>query len=541
MDDQELDLKQAIAFVAKEKGIEQETLEQAIEDAMLRAAEKVFKGRELRAEYDRGDPRGVVRLYHIITITDEVLDPRNQISLEKARDEYLLDEVEVGDELPLQIFYLKRDESIAREYEERFGDILQTRSRQRVFGRVAAQTAKQVILERIRKAEQDRIYQEYQGRVGEMITGTVRRFERGNIIVDLGNVEATLPRKEKVQGEHFRLDDRLQAYLLDVRRDTRGLQVILSRANPNLVSRLFEQVVPEIYEGIVSIQDIARIPGVRTKIAVSSRDPDVDPVGACVGMKGMRVREVSAEFNEDEKIDVVLYSSNQAQYVCNAIQPARVSRVLIDESRYKMELIVPDDQLRQAIGRRGQNVSLASQLTGWNIDIHAESKILEMEAMSRRALILQERVNPEHVDILWTYGHRSLEQIAGASAEQLIGLPGIEEEDALLLKEVARELIDRRAAGEEIFPNEAPTTRSPEEEWERWSSSPALSRELFERCQDAGFASLEELAVSELDDLTEALSMEREEAEALHSLIQEQLLKLAQAETSEPTETSSGS
>ena len=539
MDDQELDLKQAIAFVAKEKGIEQETLEQAIEDAMLRAAEKVFKGRELRAEYDRSDPRGVVRLYHIITITDEVVDPRNQISLEKARDEYLLDEVEVGDELPLQIFYLKRDEGIAREYEERFGDILQTRSRQRVFGRIAAQSAKQVILERIRKAEQDRIYQEYQGRVGEMITGTVRRFERGNIIVDLGNVEATLPRKEKVQGEHFRLDDRLQAYLLDVRRDTRGLQVILSRANPNLVSRLFEQVVPEIYEGIVSIQDIARIPGVRTKIAVSSRDPDVDPVGACVGMKGMRVREVSAEFNEDEKIDVVLYSSNQAQYVCNAIQPARVSRVLIDESRYKMELIVPDDQLRQAIGRRGQNVSLASQLTGWNIDIHAESKILEMEAMSRRALILQERVNPEHVDILWTYGHRSLEQIAGASVEQLVSLPGIEEEDALLLKEVARELIDRRAAGEEIFPNEAPTIRSPEEEWARWSSSPALSREFFERCQDAGFASLEELAVSELDDLTEALSMEREEAEALHGLIQEQLLKLAQAETSDLVEASS--
>ena len=245
------------------------------------------------------------------------------------------------------------------------------------FGRILAQTAKQVIIQRIREAERDTVYEEYKDRQGEIVNGIVRRFEKGAIIVDLGRAEAVLPPKEQVPRENYRPNDRVRAYVLEVNKNAKGSQIVLSRACIEMLTKLFEQEVPEIYEGIVSIKSAAREPGGRSKIAVASRDSDVDPVGACVGMKGSRVQAVVQELR-GERIDIVPWSADPARYVCSALSPAQVSRVIIDDGDKSMDVIVPDDQLSLAIGRKGQNVRLAVQLTGWKIDIKSESKMREL-------------------------------------------------------------------------------------------------------------------------------------------------------------------
>ena len=490
-----VNLNHVIDQVAKDKSIDRASLQETLEQAILQAAKKVFGAeREIEAQFSVEE--GAVELLHIINITDEIDDPHNELTLEEAAEHGI--EAEIGDELLFQIFYLPQDADKAREQDERWGDILQLKSQRASFGRIAAQTARQVITQRIREAERDNIYGEYIDRKGELITGIVRRFERGNIVVDLGRTEAILPLREQVRRESYRPGERIQAYVLDVQRNARGPQIVLSRTSPALLIKLFEMEVPEIYEGIVRIETAAREPGSRAKIAVSSRDPDVDPVGACVGMKGSRVQAVVQELR-GEKIDIVPYSEDPARFVCNAIQPAEVSKVLIDDETFTMELIVPDDQLSQAIGRGGQNVRLASQLTGWRIDIHSESKILELEEEARQALMAVDGVTDDHDDTLWRLGYRSLEHIASTPDEELANIPGINNEDAVNLREGAEALLERKSRGEDIRPAAAlPEGFDLETERARWPSDvPALSGDVLDRCVRVGFPRLEDIAAVE--------------------------------------------
>jgi len=500
----EVNLNQVIDQVSKEKGIDANALQETLEMAILQAAKKVFGAeREIEAQYNRD--QGIVELFQIIRLADEIVDPYNELTLEEAEEHGL--DADIGDELLFQIFYLDQDGEKAKEQDERYGDILQLKGRRRSFGRIAAQTAKQVITQRIREAERDNVFSEYVDRKGEIITGIVRRFERGNLIVDLGRTEAILPIREQVPRESYRPGERVQAYVLDVQKNARGPQIVLSRTSPGLLIKLFEMEVPEIYEGVVRIETAAREPGSRAKIAVSSRDSDVDPVGACVGMKGSRVQAVVQELR-GEKIDIVPYSEDSARFVCNAIQPAEVSRVLIDEETFTMELIVPDDQLSQAIGRRGQNVRLASQLTGWKIDIHSESKVLELEQEARLALVALDGIDGENIDTLRRLGYRSLEHIAAMSIEELGNIPGISAEAGERIREGAMLLQERRARGEDIRPTVAlPEDYKPEVEWARWpGDSEELNRVCFDRCVRSGVFTLEQLAeTSETDQLAEIL------------------------------------
>jgi N utilization substance protein A len=488
----DVNLNLVIDQVAKDKGIDKASLRETLEQAILQAAKKVFgQDRQIEAEYNQDD--GVVELFQVMRVVADVTDPVSEISLEEALEHGL--EVTAGEDLLFQIFYLPKDAERAREQDERYGDILQLKSQRQSFGRIAAQTAKQVITQRIREAERDNVYSEYVDRKGELITGIVRRFERGNIVVDLGRAEAILPVREQVPRESYRPGDRIQAYVLDVQRNTKGPQIILSRTSPGLLIKLFEMEVPEIYEGIVRIETAAREPGSRAKIAVSSRDPDVDPVGACVGMKGSRVQAVVQELR-GEKIDIVPYSEDPARFVCNAIQPAEVAKVLIDDENLTMELIVPDDQLSQAIGRRGQNVRLASQLTGWKIDIHSESKVRELEEEARLALLTVEGINEDQVDTLWRLGYRSLDQIASTPEEELANMPGINAEAARRLREGADDLLARKEAGEDIRPRAPlPEGYDAETEWRRWPTGvDGLDRGIFDRVVRAGFFTLEDVA-----------------------------------------------
>ncbi|MFZ4736330.1 MAG: transcription termination factor NusA [Bradymonadia bacterium] len=493
----EFNLNHVIEQVAKDKGIDRKSLQETLEQAILQAAKKVF-GQERNIEAQFNNEKGSVELFQIMTVVDEVDDAYNEMTLEEAREHGL--EAELGEELLFQIFYLPIDAEEARNQDERYGDILQIKSQRQSFGRIAAQTAKQVIMQRMREAERDKIYDEFIDRKGALITGIVRRFERGNIIVDLGrqDAEAILPVREQVPRESYRPGERIQAYVLDVARNARGPQIVLSRTSPGLLIKLFEMEVPEIYEGIVRIECAAREPGSRAKIAVSSRDGDVDPVGACVGMKGSRVQAVVQELR-GEKIDIVPYSEDPARFVCNAIAPAEVVKVLIDEDNFTMELIVADDQLSQAIGRRGQNVRLASQLTGWKIDIHSESKIRELEDEARQALAALEGVTVDHVDTLWRLGYRSLDQIAQTAEEELANIPGISPDDAERLRSGAERLLDRKSRGEDIRPSvPLPDGYDKEAEWARWPrGAEGLDRATFEKCLRAGIFTLEAIAASE--------------------------------------------
>ena len=313
-----------------------------------------------------------------------------------------------------------------------------------MFGRIAAQTAKQVLLQRVRDAERDLIFNEYKDRKGQLIRGIVRRFEKGNnIIVDLGKTEGVLPFREQTPRETYRPGDRIVAYVRDIDREARGPQIILSRSDPKLVEKLFESEVPEIYEGIVRIVAVAREPGARSKIAVTSRDADVDPVGACVGMKGSRVQAVVQELR-GEKIDIVPFDRDPARYVIAAIQPAEVHKVIVDEGDGRMELVVPDEKLSLASGRKGQNVRLAAQLTGWKLDIISESKFKQMEEESITALSLIDGVDDNIAKAMYRLGFRALEEVAEAGVEELAAIQGVgNPETAAKLKESAEATMER--------------------------------------------------------------------------------------------------
>ena len=399
-------LYQTIEQISREKHVEPEIIIAAIEDAMVVAARKYYRTEEdLRAKFNPDS--GHVDVYSVHTVVEEVADPLREVSLTDARKQN--PDIEVG------------------------GEIIEAKPTE-VLGRIAAQTAKQVILQKVREAERDTIYAEFHTRVGELVNCVVKRMEGPDLIVDLGRTEARLPKREQSRLEAYNVGDRLRVTIRAVERAAKGPQVVVSRADPALVQRLFEMEVPEIYDGTVQIRAVAREAGERTKIAVESRDKDVDPVGACVGMKGMRVQSIIRELR-GEKIDIIPYSEETIAFAQKALSPAKVTRVqIVDPEEKRLEVIVEDTQLSLAIGKKGQNVRLASKLIGWNIDIKSEEeKRVEIEAqmaaLTAPGTPLGELkgVGPKTIEKLEAAGITSVEKLADMTPEQLVEIPGIGE------------------------------------------------------------------------------------------------------------------
>ena len=408
------DLERLVDTIISEKNIPRDVVVQILESAMVAAARKKFgDAREIEAEYNQ--ELGEVELFEFRKVAAEITDDDVEMTLEEGRE--LDPECELGDWL---------------------GQKLEVDA----LGRIAAQTAKQVIIQKIRDAERELTFNEFKDRKGELIAGIVRRFEKGNIIVDLNRAEAILPRREQVPTETYRPGDRVQAYVLDITRATRQPQVVLSRSHPGLLEKLFELEVPEIYEGIVRIEACAREPGHRAKIAVSSTDPDVDPVGACVGLKGSRVQAVVSELR-GEAIDIIPWHPDPARFIVHAIAPAQVARVYINEASHTMELVVPDDQLAKGIGRRGQNVRLAAQLTNWRIDIYSESKHGEMLESARREIMRIDVLDDFQIDTLVRSGFQSAQEIADADAGEISAILDIDDEAAESIVQAADAVVEQ--------------------------------------------------------------------------------------------------
>ncbi|NIO10519.1 MAG: transcription termination/antitermination protein NusA [Deltaproteobacteria bacterium] len=404
------DLNRVIEQVSKEKGIDKSILIGALENAMISAAKKTF-GHERKIEAQFNPELGEVELFEAKRIVGEVSDPEAEITLQEAR-ETLDPEAELGDEL------LTKLDSAS-------------------FGRIAAQAAKQNIVQRVRDAEREIIYNEFKRREGELIHGIVQRFEKKSIIVNLGKTNAILPEKEQVPRERYRQNDRIRVYIVSVEMTARGPQIIVSRTHPGMLHKLFVQEVPEIYEGIVEVKGVAREPGGRAKIAVASRDPDVDPVGACVGMRGMRVQAVVQELR-GEKIDIVHWIADPAEYACRALAPAKVAKIIISEDEHSMEVIVPDEQLSLAIGRKGQNVRLASRLTGWRIDVRSEAEAEEENRKARVSLTGVPGVSDMVAELLYQAGYKSAEELAEAELEAIQEVDGITPEKAEAIHQASK-------------------------------------------------------------------------------------------------------
>ncbi|HLB07858.1 MAG TPA: transcription termination factor NusA [Alphaproteobacteria bacterium] len=422
-----IELLQVADMVAREKGIDREIVLQAMEQAIQHAGKRKYgQEHDIRALINRESGEIILQRYLQVVETVEV--EAVQIPLKAAQ---------------------KRNPAA------QVGDFISEPLPPIDFGRIAAQTAKQVIVQRVREAERDRQYQEYKDRVGETVSGLVKRAEYGNVTVDLGRAEAVLRRDEILPRENFRLGDRVRGYIYDVRRETRGPQIFLSRTHPQFMVRLFAQEVPEIYDGIIEIRAVARDPGSRAKIAVLSNDSSIDPVGACVGMRGSRVQAVVAEL-QGEKIDIINWSADPATFIVNALAPAEVTKVVLDEEAERVEVVVPDDQLSLAIGRRGQNVRLASQLTGWDIDILTESEESERrtEEFRSRSRLFHDVLEVDEViaHLLVTEGFASIEDVAFVPEAELAGIEGFDEELAKELRARARAYLEEqnRKIGERV-------------------------------------------------------------------------------------------
>jgi transcription termination/antitermination protein NusA len=416
----QVDLNRVIEQVSKEKGIDKSIVINAVEEMMHSAARRTF-GPERKIESRFNTELGEIELFEIKTVVAEVAIPGSEVTIEEARAKYD-SEAEVGDEI-----LIKLDTA--------------------TMGRIAAQAAKQNLIQHIRDAERKQIYNEFKDRKGEIVSGIVQRFERKNMIVNLGRTEAILPEKEQIPHERYRQGDRIRALILDVDLSEKGLSIVLSRTSNDFLMALFAQEVPEIYEGIVEIRQSAREPGGRAKVAVYSKDSDVDPVGACVGMKGTRVQSVVQELR-GEKIDIVPWTDDQAELVCRALAPAKVSKVIIDEDEHAMEVIVPDDQLSLAIGKRGQNVRLAHRLTGWKLDVRSEQEAEEEARAARASLNAIPGIGDINAELLFQWGFRSAEQLAEAD-ENNFEVEGISPERARTIVAAAREHVANKKKQEE--------------------------------------------------------------------------------------------
>ncbi len=407
------DIKRIVDQVSREKGIDREILIKALEEALRSAAKKKF-GSKIDIEVQYNEETGEIEVFQFKEVVEEIDEPDLQISFEEGHK--LDPECKIGDSL---------------------GTKMDTSS----FGRIAAQSAKQVIIQKMKDAEKDVVYSSFIDRKGEIINGIVQRIDRGDIIVNLGQTEAILQAREQVPKETYRRGDRIRAYIMDVLHDTRGPQIVLSRTHLNFLVNLFKTEVPEISEGIVKIMAAAREPGIRSKIAVSSNDSDIDPVGACVGMKGSRVQNVVQELR-GEKIDIISWHIDDAKFVCNALAPAEISRVIIDEAKRSMEVIVPDEFLSIAIGKRGQNVRLASKLTKWHLDVISEAEYSKEMQSGYDSLVALPGVGISLADALYEKGFFSAEELSNASIEDLIQIRDITEEKAAELVETAKNYVE---------------------------------------------------------------------------------------------------
>jgi N utilization substance protein A len=524
--------------VAKEKGIDKKILVDTIEAAILKAAQSAFgPTRELEARFS--EETGQVDLFQYMTVVEKVSEPEREISFDDAKRRGL--EAELGEELGFQVFWRPEDTDKARAQDKEFGDLLKLKQARSAFGRIAAQTAKQVLLQRVRDAERDLIFNEYKDRKGQLIRGIVRRFEKGNnIIVDLGKTEGVLPFREQTPRETYRPGDRIVAYVRDIDREARGPQIILSRSDPKLVEKLFESEVPEIYEGIVRIVAVAREPGARSKIAVTSRDADVDPVGACVGMKGSRVQAVVQELR-GEKIDIVPFDRDPARYVIAAIQPAEVHKVIVDEGDGRMELVVPDEKLSLAIGRKGQNVRLAAQLTGWKLDIISESKFKQMEEESISALSLIGEVDDTIAKAMYRLGFRALEEVAEAGTDELAAIPGIGSVEAAAKLKVSAETTMERLRQERI--QAASQKTEPLTDRERLLFVQGVGQRTIQLLEEAGYKSVDDVLREDEDKLAIKTGLGIKKARAIKQGVQyfveneHKLFEAARAEAKKASET----
>ncbi|MGA3115143.1 MAG: transcription termination factor NusA [Syntrophobacteraceae bacterium] len=384
------ELKRLIEQVSREKGIDRQTLIHTLEEAIKSAIRKKY-GSKLDLDVTFNEEYGEIEAFQFKEVVEEITDPDKQVLLSEALK--LDGESEIGDELGI-----KMDTE--------------------TLGRIAAQSAKQVIIQKMKDAEREVVYDEFRGRKGEIVNGIIQRVDKGAILVNIGQAEAILPQKEQIPREVFRQGDRIRSYILDVKKISKGPQIVLSRTHPHFLIQLFHSEVPEISEGIVSIISAAREPGSRAKIAVISKDSDVDPVGACVGMKGTRVQNVVQELR-GEKIDIIPWNMDPAKFVVNALAPAIISKVIVDQANRNMEVIVPDDQLSLAIGKRGQNVRLASKLTNWRIDVKGESRYERQKQAGYQSLLRIAGLSTEIADKLYESGIGSLEEFLETALVEL--------------------------------------------------------------------------------------------------------------------------
>ena len=419
-------LAETIDQLSREKNIDPHIIVSAMEDAVVMASRKQFRTKEdLHALYNRES--GQIELYAVKRVVSQVVNPDLEIGIGEALEE-VGEEVEIGDEL-----------QFPRPVED--------------LGRIAAQTAKQIIFQKVREAERNNVYEEYISKKTDLVNGFMKRYERGNIIIDLGKIEAVLPRSEQSPVENFSQGERIRVVIHDVTKESKGPQVVISRASAELLKRLFEMEVPEIYDGTVTVKAAVREPGDRAKIAVSSTDPDVDPVGACVGMKGSRVQAIIRELR-GEKIDIIQWSADPAIFAANALSPAKVSKVQVtDFQNQQLEVMVEESQLSLAIGKRGQNVRLAAKLVGWHIDIRSEAEMkrevaIQIEALMSSATVplnAIEGINPVHSSKLKEAGIETLEQLAGCSSDDIATTLDVSLDDANSLLDFAHQIIKAKS------------------------------------------------------------------------------------------------
>jgi N utilization substance protein A len=413
------ELDRVLEEVKRDKGIDKSVLIETLETALLRAAKNKYGHRtEIEARFN--PELGEIELFQFKLVVDEVRNPGTEIALSDARE---------------------------LDPESQMGDSLGVKMETAEFGRIAAQVAKQVIIQNIREAERENVYQDYKDRKGDVALGFVQRFDRGNIIVNLGKAEGLLAVQEQIPGEAYRQRDRIKAYILDVKRNTKGPQIILSRTHPNFTVELFKLEVPEISEGIVKVKGVAREPGGRAKVAVESLDKDVDPVGACVGTKGSRVQSIVQEL-KGERIDIIPWNEDPAKFVCNALSPAEVSEVIIEQTNRSMQVIVADDQLSLAIGKKGQNVRLAARLVGWKIDIMSSSRAEGASKQAHEQLVEIPGVGDATAQDLFRAGYFSPRDVARAKVEDLMKIRGLGEKKAAGIKESALKSIQSREESE---------------------------------------------------------------------------------------------
>jgi len=408
------ELKRLIEQMGKDRGLDKDIIIEALEAAMLSAARKKL-GNQVDIEAHYNEETGEVEVFQFKVVVETETDGETQIALAYVR-ENLDPEAEPGDSIGSKI-----DAS--------------------TFGRIAVQAAKQIIIQRVKDAERDNIYEGYKDRKGEIVNGFVQRFEGGSIIVNLGRTEGVVPTSEQIHREIYKRGERIRAYLLDVKRITKGPQIILSRTHPNFLRALFEVEVPEISEGLIEIVSVAREAGKRSKISVSTRDRDIDPVGACVGMRGSRVQSVVQELR-GEKIDIVPFSDDTVQYVCSALSPAKVSRVVVDGENHSIAVIVPDDQLSLAIGKNGQNVRLAVKLTGWKLDVKSEAMDANKDETGFSELMKIPTVDEELADRLCNASFKSIASVAAMDAKTLSSMVDLDEQRAETLIHEAANLLD---------------------------------------------------------------------------------------------------